>query len=486
MDERERALVGRVPTGLFIGGRWREASSGRALAVEDPATGAVLREVADASSEDAMSALDAACSAQRDWAATPPRQRGEILRRAFELMSARVEDLALLMTLEMGKTITESTAEVNYAAEFFRWFSEQAVRIDGRWSRDPAGNGRLVTMKQPVGPALLITPWNFPLAMGTRKIGAAVAAGCTMVMKPAQLTPLSMLLLAELLTEAGLPGGVLNVVTASSASRTVGPLLKDRRLRKLSFTGSTEVGQMLMAQAADNLLRISMELGGNAPYVVFDDADLDRAVEQAVVAKMRNIGQSCVAANRFHVQEPVVDEFAERLAERLAGMSVGRGTEPDVQVGPLISEEQRGKVKVLVDDAVGKGAKVLTGGGPVSGPGYFFEPTVLAGVSEEADVFRQEIFGPVAPIYPFRSEEDGIAAANATEFGLVAYAFTRDLARSVRVMEGLEVGMIGLNRGLVSNPAAPFGGVKHSGFGREGGPEGIEEYLATKYVAVDA
>src|SRR3954469_22031336 len=484
-EERERAVVAAVPTGLFIDGKWRDAGGGAHLTVEDPSTGRPLCEVADATAGDAGPALDAAVAAQESWSATAPRERGEILRRTFQLMNDRADDLALLMTMEMGKPLAESKAEVTYGAEFFRWFSEEAVRIDGRWSVNPAGAGRLLTMKQPVGPCLLITPWNFPIAMGTRKIGPAVAAGCTMVVKPAQVTPLSMLMLADLMEEAGLPDGVLNVVPTSKASAVTGPLFDDPRLRKVSFTGSTPVGRKLMEQASKHLLRVSMELGGNAPYLVFDDADLDAAVDQAVIAKMRNIGESCVAANRFHVHESVADEFAGRLAERMGAMKVGRGTEDDVQVGPLIDDIQRSKVAELVDDAVGKGAKVLTGGNRVGDRGYFYAPTVLSDISDDATLLREEIFGPVAPVKTFSTEEEAIAAANDSEFGLVAYVFTRDLKRALRVSEALEVGMLGLNKGLVSNPAAPFGGVKESGFGREGGREGIDEYLAVKYIAVD-
>src|SRR3954451_4722894 len=484
-SEREHTVVDAVPQGLFIAGKWRDSGNGATLKVEDPSTGELLCEVADATEDDAVAALDAAASVQESWAATPPRERGEILRRVFQLMNDRADDLALLMTLEMGKPLAEAKGEVTYAAEFFRWFSEEAVRIDGRWSVNPAGAGRLLTMKHPVGPCLLITPWNFPIAMGTRKIGPAIAAGCTMVVKPAQQTPLSMLMLASLLTEAGLPDGVLNVVTASSASTVTKPLFDDERLRKVSFTGSTPVGKTLMEQASQHLLRMSMELGGNAPYLVFADADLDHAVEQAVLAKMRNGGESCVAANRFHVHESVADEFAARLAERLAGMKVGRGTDDGVEVGPLIDDNQRSKVEELVDDAVGKGAKVLAGGERVGDRGYFYAPTVLAGIADDATLLREEIFGPVAPVKTFSSDEEALHAANDSEYGLVAYVFTRDLKRAIRVSEGLDVGMVGLNRGLVSNPAAPFGGVKESGFGREGGAEGIEEYVYTKYVAVD-
>src|SRR3954452_10588514 len=484
-SERERTVVDAVPQGLLIGGKWRDSGNGATLMVEDPSTGEPLCEVADATPDDARAALDAAVAVQDGWAATPPRERGEILRRTFQLMNDRADDLALLLTLEMGKPIAESKGEVTYAAEFLRWFAEEAVRIDGRWSVNPAGAGRLLTMKQPVGPCLLLTPWNFPIAIGTRKIGPAVAAGCTMVVKPAQLTPLSMLMLADLMKEAGLPDGVLNVVPTSKASAVSGPLFDDPRLRKVSFTGSTPVGRTLMEQASKHLLRVSMELGGNAPYLVFDDADLDAAVEQAVIAKMRNIGESCVAANRFHVHESIAEEFAQRLATKLGEMKIGRGTEEGVQVGPLIDDDQRGKVAELVDDAVSKGAKVLTGGEKVGDRGYFYAPTVLSGISDDATLLREEIFGPVAPVKTFGTEDEAIAAANDSEFGLVAYVFTRDLKRALRVSEALEVGMLGLNKGLVSNPAAPFGGVKESGFGREGGDEGIDEYLSVKYVAID-
>ena len=478
-------MLNAVPKGVLIGGRWRDASGGATFSVTDPATEQSLCEVADATPADAGKALDAAAAAQDDWAQTPPRERSEILRRAYERLNERTDDLALLMTMEMGKPLKESASEVSYAAEFFRWFAEEAVRIEGRWSRNPAGPGRLLTMRQPVGPCLLITPWNFPIAMGTRKIGPAIAAGCTMVVKPAQQTPLSMLLLAEILREVGLPDGVLNVVPTRKASDVTGPLFDDSRLRKVSFTGSTPVGKKLMEQASKHLLRVSMELGGNAPYVVFDDADLDAAVEQAVIAKMRNIGESCVAANRFHVHESVADEFAQRLSERMAAMKVGRGTEEGVEVGPLIDDEQRGKVAELVEDAASKGAKVLTGGTRVGDRGYFYAPTVLSGITDDATLLREEIFGPVAPVKTFGTDDEAIAAANASDYGLVAYVFTRDLGRALRVSEALQVGMLGLNKGLVSNPAAPFGGVKESGFGREGGREGIDEYLSVKYVAID-
>ncbi len=488
--EREQAVLASVPTDLFIAGKWRAASGGGTLTVEDPATTEPLVEVADAQAQDALDALTAAADAQDEWAVHPPRERGEILRRAYEAIVEKTDELALLMTLEMGKSVAESRAEIGYAAEFFRWFSEEAVRIHGRYMVNTTGKGRILTMRQPVGPCVFVTPWNFPTAMGTRKIAPAIAAGCTMVVKPAKQTPLSMLALAKILEEAGLPGGVLNVITAKSAGSVIGPLLEDPRTRKLSFTGSTEVGRTLIEQSAKQILRVSMELGGNAPFLVFEDADLDAAVEGAMLAKMRNIGEACTAANRFHVHESLARDFSQRLAERMGALKVGRGTEPDVDVGPLIDEAQRSKVTELVADAVKRGAQVLLGGGAMSGPaypaypGYFFQPTVLAEVPYDARLLAEEIFGPVAPIATFTSEEQAIAAANRTEYGLVAYVYTQDLARAFRVCEGIESGMIGLNQGVVSNPAAPFGGVKQSGFGREGGFEGIGEYLETKYVAM--
>ena len=481
---QEQAALDAVPNQLFIGGEWRDASGGATLAVEDPATGESLVDVADATPDDAVAALDACVAAQAEWAAHPPRERGEILRRAFERITARADELALVMTLEMGKPIAESKAEITYAAEFFRWFAEEAVRIEGRYATAPNGQGRLITMRQPVGPCYAITPWNFPMAMGTRKIGPAVAAGCAMVIKPAQQTPLSMLALAQILAEAGLPAGALNVITSSSSSGVSAPIIGDPRLRKLTFTGSTEVGRKLVEQSAQGLLRTSMELGGNAPFLVFADADVDAAVEGAVIAKMRNMGEACTAANRFHVADRVAGEFAEKLAARIGSMKVGRGTEDGVQVGPLIDASQRDKVSELVRDAIGKGARAVVGGHARDGAGYFFDPTVLAGVSPDADLLREEIFGPVAPVIGFDDEEAAIAAANDTEYGLVAYVYTSDIKRAFRVCEGLETGMVGLNQGMVSNPAAPFGGVKASGFGREGGHEGIEEYVETKYVAM--
>jgi succinate-semialdehyde dehydrogenase/glutarate-semialdehyde dehydrogenase len=480
----EQAVLDAVPTELYIAGRWRPAAAGATLPVEDPATGESLCEVADAQVEDALAALDAAAERQAEWARHPPRERGEILRRAYEELTARSDELALLMTLEMGKALAESKAEIAYAAEFFRWFSEEAVRIHGRYMTNTTGKGRILTMRQPVGPCVFVTPWNFPMAMGTRKLAPALAAGCAVVVKPAQQTPLSMLALTQILERAGLPGGVLNTITARHSGAVIEPLLRDRRTRKLSFTGSTEVGRELIAQSAERVLRVSMELGGNAPFIVFADADLDAAVEGAITAKMRNVGEACTAANRFHVAEPIAEEFAARLAQRMAALKVGRGTEPGNDVGPLIDGRQREKVSELVADARERGARVLTGGEALSGPGYFFEPTVLQGVSADARMLEEEIFGPVAPIATFAGEDEARAAANRTEYGLVAYLYTRDLARAFRVAEGLETGMVGLNQGIVSNAAAPFGGVKESGFGREGGFEGIGEYLETKYVAL--
>jgi succinate-semialdehyde dehydrogenase / glutarate-semialdehyde dehydrogenase len=480
----ERQVLDAVPKGLFIGGEWADASGSATLAVHDPATAEVLCEVADASPADGVAALAAAADAQADWAARPPRERGEILRGAFEALLDRQDELALLMTLEMGKPIPESRTEIAYAAEFFRWFSEEAARIDGSYRVAPAGGSRLLTMRQPVGPCLLITPWNFPTAMGARKIGPAVAAGCTMVIKPAAETPLSMLALARVLEDCGLPAGVLNVITTSRSGEVMEPLIRDARARKLSFTGSTQVGRRLVEQSAERLLRVSMELGGNAPFLVFADADLDAAVDGAMTAKMRNIGEACTAANRFLVHESVAAEFSRRLADRMGSLRMGRGTDDGVEVGPLITEQARLGVAELVADAVDKGGKVLVGGEQPDGPGWFYPPTVVADVPTDARMLREEIFGPVAPVTAFGTDDEALTLANDTEFGLVAYAYTRDLDRAVTVAEGLETGMVGLNLGVVSNPAAPFGGVKASGFGREGGREGIEEYLEVKYVAI--
>ncbi|MGZ4270588.1 MAG: NAD-dependent succinate-semialdehyde dehydrogenase [Solirubrobacteraceae bacterium] len=481
----EKTILDAVDTRLFIGGEWRDAGQGATIEVEDPATGETLTEVADATVDDAKAALTAADDTFREWRETAPRERGDILRRAYDTIMSRADDLALLMTLEMGKPIAESKAEITYAANFFRWYSEEAVRINGRFTVNEAGAGRVLTMRQPVGPCVFITPWNFPLAMGTRKIGPAIAAGCTMVVKPAKQTPLSMLMLAQILQEAGLPGGVLNVITAKSSGATMEPLIKDPRTRKLSFTGSTEVGRTLIEQSAEQILRVSMELGGNAPFLVFEDADVDAAVEGALIAKMRNGGEACTSANRFHVHESVAQEFAEKLAAKIGAMKVGRGTEDGVKVGPLIDDAQRSKVAELVDDARERGARVMTGGSAIDGAGYFYEPTVLSDVPDDARLLGEEIFGPVAPIKGFRSDDEAIAAANDTEYGLVAYVYTQDINRGFKVIEQLDTGMIGFNQGMVSNAGAPFGGVKQSGYGREGGPEGIGEYLETKYVALN-
>ncbi len=475
-------MVDSVPKGLLIGGQWI-ATSG-AVPVENPATGGTLAEVADATPEQGIQALDAAVAAGPAWAATDPRERGEVLRRAFEMLHARADDFALLMTLEMGKPLAEARGEVTYGAEFFRWFSEEAVRIAGRYSVAPSGGTRLLTMKQPVGPVYAITPWNFPLAMGTRKIGPALAAGCTVVVKPAAQTPLTTLALAKVLQEAGVPDGVVNVITTSHSGAVSQPIIAHPRLRKLTFTGSTEVGRTLIREAAERVLKVSMELGGNAPFLVFDDADLDRAVAGAMLAKMRNIGEACTAANRFIVHESVADEFGKRLAERMGALTVGSGIDDGVDVGPLVDSAAVAKVSELVTDAVDAGARVLTGNRVIDGPGHFYAPTVLHDVPPTARMFAEEIFGPVAPITTFATDDEAIALANNTEFGLVSYAFTKDLTRAITVAERLESGMVGLNQGIVSNPAAPFGGIKSSGLGREGGPEGIEEYLETKYVGL--
>jgi len=481
----ERAVLDAVPTQLFIGGEWRDGTGGGTLPVEDPATGETLVEVADATVADGQAALAAADGAFRTFRQMAPRDRGDILRRAYELMIERTEDLALLMTLEMGKALAESRAEVTYAASYFRWYAEEAVRINGRYQVAENGLSRVLTMEQPVGPCLFITPWNFPLAMGTRKVGPAIAAGCTCVVKPAKQTPLSMLAMAQILEEAGLPAGVCNVITARQSGELMEPLIRDPRARKLSFTGSTAVGKKLVEQASEQLLRMSMELGGNAPFLVLEDADLDLAVEGAMLAKMRNIGEACTSANRFLVHESVAADFSQRLAERMRGLVLGRGTDSDVTTGPLIDQAARDGVQELVEDAVGKGAEVLVGGSPRDGAGYFYEPTVLAGVPADARVQSEEIFGPVAPVISFASDDEAVALANATEYGLSSYVFTQDLNRAFHVVEALEVGMVGLNQGMVSNAGAPFGGVQQSGYGREGGPEGLHEYLETKYVAMN-
>ncbi|WP_148615330.1 NAD-dependent succinate-semialdehyde dehydrogenase [Nocardioides rubriscoriae] len=484
--DRLHSLLSPAHRDLLIAGRWREADDGRRFDVVDPADGSVLATVADASAGEAVEALDAAVAAQADWAATAPRERGEILRRAWQLLHDRADDVALLMSLEMGKPVAEARGEVAYGSEFFRWYAEEAVRVHGRWMQAPAGGSRLLTIKKPVGPCLFITPWNFPLAMGTRKIGPAIAAGCTMVVKPAASTPLTMLLLAVLLEEAGLPPGVLNVVTTTRDKELSQTLQADDRLRKVSFTGSTAAGRVLVRQSADQLQRVSMELGGNAPFLVFADADLDAAVDGAMVAKMRNMGEACTSANRFLVHADVAEEFGRRLAARMGALKVGRGQDDGVDVGPLIDERAVESVSQLVTDAVHDGARLLVGGDAPDGPGYFYNPTVLVDVPAESAINTQEIFGPVAPITTFTTDEQAIAAANDTEYGLASYVYTRDLARTLKVAEALDFGMVGVNTGLVSNPAAPFGGMKASGFGREGGFEGIEEYLETTYVALPA
>ncbi|MFC7788942.1 NAD-dependent succinate-semialdehyde dehydrogenase [Microbacterium sp. MAHUQ-60] len=480
----EQELLARVPGGLFIGGKWIDAEEGRTFDVRDPSTGDVIASIADATPADGIRALDAAVAAQQEWAATAPRTRSDILRRAFDLVQAHKEDLALLMTLEMGKPLAESRGEVVYGGEFLRWFSEEAVRIDGRYGSNPEGTGRMVVSQRPVGPSFFITPWNFPFAMATRKIAPALAAGCTVVIKPPALTPLTTVFFAKLLEEAGLPAGVVNVVQTARSSALSAPIIADPRLRKLSFTGSTEVGRKLIAQAADGILRVSMELGGNAPFVVFEDADLDKAVDGAMMAKFRNIGQACTAANRFIVHEAVAEEFARRVTERVNGMKIGRGTEDGVTIGPLIDEDAVAKAQQLVGDAVERGARLLAGGNALEGAGTFYEPTVITDVVAGSDILREEIFGPVLAIATFADEAEAVRLANDTEYGLVSYVFTEDLGRGHRMIDALETGMMGLNIGVVSNAAAPFGGVKQSGIGREGGAEGIHEYLFTKYTLI--
>ena len=480
----EKRVLDMVPKGIYINGKWQDASDGKTLDVIDPATGKVLATIADASAADGMAAMDAADKAQAEWAKTAPRYRAELLRSAFEKVAAMADDFALLMSLEMGKPVAEAKGEVAYGNEFIRWFSEEAVRVTGRYGTAPDGKNRIMVLKRPVGPSLFITPWNFPLAMATRKIGPAIAAGCTMILKPAALTPLTSLLFAKVLEEVGLPAGVLNVVQTSRPGDVTGPIIKDARLRKLSFTGSTGVGKRLIADAADQVLKVSMELGGNAPLIVFEDADLDKAVEGAMLAKLRNMGEACTAANRFIVHESVAAEFSKKVADKMAALKVSRGTEEGANIGPLIDEKSRASVHALVEDAVSKGAKVLTGGAVPTGEGYFYPPTVLANVPANSNILSEEIFGPVAPIITFKTEDEAVKLANLTEYGLVAYAFTENLNRGLRLAEKLEVGMFGLNTGIVSNPAAPFGGVKSSGLGREGGFEGIEEYLETVYVGI--
>ena len=480
----EAGVLDRVHKQLYVAGSWVDAEGGATFDVLDPSTGELLCAVADASPGDGAAALEAAVAAQASFAATSPRVRADMLTRAFDLLHERIDDLALLMTLEMGKPIAEAKGEIAYAAEFFRHFAGEAVRIDGGYQVAPAGGARFLVAKQPVGPCLLITPWNFPMAMGTRKLGPALAAGCTSVIKPAQQTPLSMLALIEILAEAGVPDGVVNIVTTTHANDVMEPLIRSGSARKLSFTGSTKVGKILLEQCAEKVLRTSMELGGNAPFIVFPDADLDEAVEGAIAAKMRNMGEACTSANRMYVHEKIIDEFGKRLASKMAGLTVGRGVDEGVQVGPLIDDAAQDKVSELVSDAVARGAKVLTGGETPDGKGYFYPPTVLTDVPRSARMAAEEIFGPVAPLTAFTDEAEVIEAANHTEFGLVAFVYTNDLRRALRVAEGIETGMVGLNQGVVSNPAAPFGGVKQSGLGREGGAVGIDEFLETKYIGI--
>lgn len=484
MTLTESELLAKVPTQLYIAGKWVSGSGAGSIAVEDPATGKTLLEIANADAADGLEALSAADDASASWAKVSPRERSEILRRAFEIIKTRSEEFATLISLEMGKPIAEARGEATYGNEFLRWFSEEAVRISGRYGSSPEGTGRMLVTQRPVGPAFAITPWNFPLAMATRKIGPAIAAGCTMVIKPAELTPLTTLLLTSVFEEAGLPAGVLNVITTNTSAATSAPIIADSRLRKITFTGSTAVGVRLLELSAKQVLRTSMELGGNAPFLVFADADLDAAVDGAMLAKLRNIGQACTAANRFIVHESLADEFANRIAKRMEEMPLGRGVDADTKIGPVINEKARANLKRLVDTTVSEGGEIVTGGSYVDGDGYFFRPTVLANVKPGSTILNEEIFGPVAPIVRFKDEDEAIRLANDTEYGLVSYAYTQDLKRGLRLVEKLETGMTGLNTGLVSNAAAPFGGVKQSGLGREGGLEGIHEYLETKYVMI--
>lgn len=472
-----------VPTDLYIDGKWVPGSEGKRIDVLDPSTEKKIASVANATVDDAIKAVDAASAAAAGWAATAPRARGEILRKAFELMVARADWFAELISLENGKALADAKGEALYAAEFFRWYAEEAVRITGEIGTAPGGANKMIVIQQPVGIAVLVTPWNFPAAMATRKIGPALAAGCTVILKPATETPLTAYAMAALLAEAGVPAGVINVLTTSTAGKVVGAMLSDPRVRKLSFTGSTEVGRVLIKQAADQVINCSMELGGNAPFIVFDDADLDAAVEGAMIAKMRNGGEACTAANRFYVQRGIADAFGKKLAERMSALQVGNGADPATKLGPLVNASTRDKVAELVTDATGRGAKIITGGKVIERAGYFYAPTVLTDIAPGSRVLTEEIFGPVAPIVVFDKEEEAIKHANDTEYGLVAYVFTKDLARGLRVSEKLESGMVGLNRGLVSDPAAPFGGVKQSGLGREGSHHGLAEYLETKYIS---
>ncbi|WP_104199760.1 NAD-dependent succinate-semialdehyde dehydrogenase [Cryobacterium sp. Y29] len=477
----ESELLARVPGQLYINGQWVAATGGRTLDVTDPATGRVIKTIADASVADGAAALDAADAAQAGWAATPARVRGEILRRAFDLLQERKHEFALLMTIEMGKPLPEALGEVAYGGEFLRWFSEEAGRISGRYGANPEGTGRMIVTQHPVGPCFLITPWNFPLAMATRKIAPALAAGCTVVVKPAALTPLTTLHFVALLEEVGLPAGVVNVITTSESGAVSEPIITDPRLRKLSFTGSTAVGKSLIKLSAENVLRTSMELGGNAPFIVFADADLDQAVDGAIIAKFRNIGQACTAANRFIVHESVAAEFTRRITEKVEAFQIGRGTETGITIGPLIDGTAVAKADSLVKDALTRGATLITGGAAIEREGSFYAPTVLSDIQPGSDILRDEIFGPVLAISTFTDEADAVRLANDTEFGLISYVYTTDLARGQRMIDTLQTGMMGLNTGVVSNAAAPFGGVKQSGLGREGGLEGIQEYLSTKY-----
>ncbi|HEY3572455.1 MAG TPA: NAD-dependent succinate-semialdehyde dehydrogenase [Arthrobacter sp.] len=471
-------------TDLFIGGAWQKASNGATFPVENPATNEIIAQVADGDAEDAVRAIEAAGRAQAEWAKSTPRERADILRRAYELVIASTDRLAAIMTAEMGKPLAEAKGEVAYGAEMLRWFSEEAVRIGGDHTTSVDGNTRILITKEPVGPCVLVTPWNFPLAMGARKIAPAVAAGCTMVFKPAELTPLTSLALADIFRQAGLPDGVLNVVTTSTAATVVEHWTSSGIARKISFTGSTGVGKILLRQAAENVMRSSMELGGNAPFIVLADADIEKAVDGAMKAKMRNMGEACTAANRFFVHRSVIEEFSEKFAKRMSELQVGNGALDGTDVGPLIEQKGLDKVESLVTDAIAKGARILTGGSRPEGPGYFFTPTVLTDVTTDAELMSTEIFGPVAAITPFDSEDEVLRLANDTEWGLVGYVFTENMDKALRFSAELEVGMVGLNTGLVSNPIAPFGGIKQSGLGREGGKVGIEEFLEYKYTAI--
>lgn len=481
VDLNEHEVLNGVERGILIGGRWEDAENGKTFEVVDPATGSVIAEIADASPADGLRALDAAVAAQKSWAATPARTRSEILRRAYEISVERQEEIALLLTLEVGKPFRDALAEVAISNEFLRWFSEEAVRVNGRYGMNPEGTGRMIITQHPVGPCLFITPWNFPFFMAARKVAPAVAAGCTSVIKPPPLAPLSTSLFAQIMMEAGLPAGVLNVVPTDQSGELATGILQDSRLRKLSFTGSTAVGKILLEQAAKNVLRVSMELGGNAPFIVFEDADLDVAVEGALRAKFRNAGQACVAANRYIVHENVAEDFAARITQAVAGMKVGRGTDPEVEIGPLIDERAVAKGERLVADALERGAKLHHGGTKHEGDGTFLEPTILSGIQPGSEILVEEIFGPVVAITTFTDEADAVRLANDTSFGLMSYVFTQDIDRAHRMIDELETGLMGINSGATGNAAAPFGGMKQSGLGYEGGPEGISEYLNTKY-----